>query len=61
MAARKIFDRTLTSDVADQSRAYVEIAIAKIKSNFIREKLLRRIGPYAGTPAAHAGCLLNYY
>ena len=50
-AARKIFDRALASDVADQSKAYVESAIARIKSDFVRNKLVGRIGPYAGAAA----------
>ncbi len=51
VAARKIFDRALASDMADQSKAYVETAIAKIKSDFVRNKLVGRIGPYAGAAA----------
>lgn len=50
-AARKIFDRALAGNVADQSKAYVENAISKIKSDFIRTRLIGRLGPYAGAAA----------
>jgi hypothetical protein len=50
-AARKIFDRALASDMADQSRAYVETAVERIKSDFVRNKLIGRLGPYAGAAA----------
>jgi hypothetical protein len=51
VAARKIFDRALASDMADQSKAYVENAVARIKSDFVRNKLIGRLGPYAGAAA----------
>jgi hypothetical protein len=51
VAARKIFDRALASDMADQSKAYVESAVARIKSDFVRNKLIGRLGPYAGAAA----------
>lgn len=50
-AARKIFDRALSSDMTDRSKAYVEKAISKIKSEFVRNKLAGRLGAYAGAAA----------
>ena len=50
-AARTMFNRTLASHVADQSKVYVENAIGKIKSEFVRKQLVGRIGTMAGTAA----------
>ena len=51
LAARTMFNRAMASEVADMSKAYVENAIAKIKSNFVRKYIAGRVGTLAGKAA----------
>ena len=51
LAARSVFDRALASEVADQGKAYVENALARIKSEFVRKYVIGQMGSMAGAAA----------